>query len=222
MKLYIISGLGADRSVFEHIQFPSHLEVIFIDWLIPHIDEYFQHYVDRMAENINSDEPFYLLGYSMGGMIVQEIHKKIPAEKVIIMASIKSSAGKSKLMQFGKVSKICKALPTSAFNDTTYHFYAFVRQLFDPHNPKLLKYFTGRHPYYLKWGIEKALEWENEEDPNIVQILADKDIVFPIEKSNPNYTILNATHLFPVTKAKEVSKILEKEFCEILKPKYEI
>lgn len=35
MKLYVISGLGADRSVFDRIDFPAHLEVVFIDWLIP-------------------------------------------------------------------------------------------------------------------------------------------------------------------------------------------
>ena len=212
MKLYIISGLGADRSVFEKIVFPAHLEVVFIDWLIPQPDEEFYHYVERMAENINTEEDFYLLGYSFGGIIVQEIHKKYPAKKVLIMASIKSSLGKSKLMMIGKKSKIYKYIPTSAFNEKSYSFYAFMRHLFDPQNPKILKYFTVRDPYYIKWSIEKVLDWEAEENPDIIQILADKDIVFPIENSTPNYVIRGATHLFPITKAKEVSRILEKEF----------
>ena len=35
MKLYVISGLGADGSIFEYIQFPKSLpEIIYIDWLI--------------------------------------------------------------------------------------------------------------------------------------------------------------------------------------------
>lgn len=215
MKLYVFSGLGADRSVFEHIQFPKHLEVIFVDWLIPTQNESFAHYVDRMAENINPNEPFYLLGYSMGGMIVQEINKKFPAQKVVIMASIKSSEGKSNLMKWAIKSKIYKIVPTSFFNDKTYHLYGMMRQVFDPKNPKILKYFRVREPYYIKWGIEKALEWEGNNSPDIVQIMGDKDIVFPIENSSPNYIIKNATHLFPATKAKEVSKILAKEFFEI-------
>ena len=73
MKLYIISGLGADRSVFEHINFPSEMELHFIDWLVPEQNEEFDHYVNRMAESINPDEDFCLLGYSFGGIIVQEI-----------------------------------------------------------------------------------------------------------------------------------------------------
>ena len=55
----------------------------------------------------------------------------------------------------------------------------------------------------------------SKENPEIIQISADKDIVFPIKNSNPNYVIKGATHLFPVTKAKEVSAILEKEFGEL-------
>lgn len=212
MKLYIVSGLGADRSVFEHIEFPPHLEIEFIDWLIPEENETFAHYVDRMAENINPNEPFYLLGYSMGGMIVQEINKKFPAQKVVIMASIKSSEGKSNLMKWAIRSKIHKIVPTSAFNEKSYEFYGFMRKLFDPKNPKILKYFRVRDPYYIKWCVEKALEWECDDNPEIVQIMGDKDIVFPIKFSNPNYVIKDGPHLFPVTKAKEVSEILAKEF----------
>ena len=34
MKLYVISGLGADGSIFEYIQFPKKFtEIIYIDWL---------------------------------------------------------------------------------------------------------------------------------------------------------------------------------------------
>lgn len=213
MKLYVISGLGADKKVFEKIQFPKHLEVVFIDWLIPQPNEEFQHYIDRIiSENINTQKDFCLLGYSLGGMIVQEIHKKFPAKKVIILASIKSELGKSQLMKIGMKSGVYKFLPLSLFNEKSYSFYAFMRYIFDPKNPNVLKYFNVRHPYYLKWGIEKALEWKTEENPEIIQVLGDKDIVFPIKNSKPNYVLKGATHLFPVTKAKEVSEILEKEF----------
>ena len=216
MKLYIISGLGADSSVFEHIEFPHHMELHFIDWLVPEQDEEFDHYVNRMAESINPDEDFCLLGYSFGGIIVQEIHKKIPAKKVLILGCIKSSQGKSKLMKLGRNLKIHKIISTSAFNENSFQFYAFIRHLFDPKNPKVLKYFTMKNPYYLKWSIENILNWnETTENPSVIQILADKDIVFPIKNSNPNYVIKGATHLFPVTKAKEVSAILEKEFREL-------
>ena len=185
MKLYVISGLGADGSIFEYIQFPKKFtEIIYIDWLIPNYNESFENYVNRMAE------------------------------KVVILGSIKSDKEMSITFHLAKSSRIFAKLPESYFSEKTIKSYAFFRKLFDPNNPKLWQYFKVQNPTYLKWSINKILEWKHEEDKNVIQILADKDIVFPVKNSKPNYVIKGGTHLFPVTKAKEVSKILEEVFSE--------
>lgn len=213
MKLYIISGLGADFKVLEKLKFPQNIEVTFIDWLIPTSRETFDHYIQRMAERIDNSKPFCLLGYSFGGIIVQEIHKKKPAQKVIILGSIKSDKEKSRFIKAGELTKLPHFLPEKIFNEKTALAYSMVRKLFDVKNSKIMEYFTVRNPYYLKWSIEKIADWKFEENPEVIQILGDKDIVFPIKYSKPNYIVKNGTHLFPLLKAKEVSEIL----AEILK-----
>ncbi|MBV8325577.1 alpha/beta hydrolase [Chryseobacterium sp.] len=213
MKIYIVSGLGADFKVLERLEFPENCELIFIDWLIPENNESFDHYVKRMAEKVDDSEPFCLLGYSFGGIIVQEINQLKPAEKVVILGSIKSDKEKSKFIKTGEVTKIPRILPVGLFNDRATHVYSVVRKLFDPRNPRILQYFKVRDPYYLKWSVEKVAEWKFEENPNVIQILADKDIVFPIKYSKPDYVIKGGSHLFPATKYKEVSKILKEVFA---------
>ena len=212
MKVYIVSGLGADFKVLERLEFPERCEVVFIDWLIPEKNEPLSHYVVRMAEKIDDSEPFYLLGYSFGGIIVQEINKIKPAEKVVILGSIKSDKEKSKFIRTGEVTKIPRMLPLGLFNDKAANVYSVVRKLFDPKNPKILQYFKVRDPYYLKWSVEKVSEWKFEENPNVIQVLGDRDIVFPVKNSKPNYIIKGGTHLFPATKYKEVSKVLSEVF----------
>lgn len=212
MKIYVVSGLGADFKVLERLEFPETCELIFIDWLIPEKNEPFHSYVERMAEKVDVSEPFSLLGYSFGGIMVQEINKLKPAEKVVIMGSIKSDKEKSKFIRTGEITKIPRILPTGMFNDKAANVYAVVRKLFDPKNPKILQYFNVRDPYYLKWSVEKVSEWKFEEIPEVIQILGDKDIVFPIKYSKPDYVIKGGTHLFPATKHKEVSKILKEVF----------
>lgn len=212
MKIYLVSGLGGDYKVLEKLKFPEQLEVIAIDWLIPEKDEPFPNYVERMAAIINTEEPFHLLGYSFGGILVQEIHKIKPAEKVVILGSIKSHREKSLLLKTGAYTKIPHFLPKQLFNEKASVIYANFRKLLDPKNPKIMKYFTVRDPYYLKWSVEKISDWKGEKDDSIIQILADKDIVFPIKNSKPDFIIKNGTHLFPATKHKEVSLILEKIF----------
>ena len=213
MKLYVISGLGADKKVFENINFPEKFsEIVFIEWLMPDVNESFQNYVKRMSEPINKDEKFCLLGYSFGGIMVQEINKLKPAEKIVILGSIKSDKEMSVTFHLAKKSRIFTKIPESYFGEKTVKSYAFFRKLFDPKNPKLWQYFVVQNPTYLKWSINKILEWKSDENPKVVQILADKDIVFPPKNSKPDYIIKNGTHLFPVTRHKEVSKILEEVF----------
>ncbi|EJL73031.1 alpha/beta hydrolase [Chryseobacterium populi] len=212
MKIYVISGLGADFKVLEKLQFPARHEVVFIDWLIPEKNESFSEYIDRMTMKIDNSESFYLLGYSFGGLLVQEIHKRKPAEKVVIMGSIKSDKEKSKLIRAGEITGIPKILPVRFFNEKNANVYGVVRKFFDPKNPRVLQYFRVRDPYYLKWSIEKISDWKFEENPEVIQILGDRDIVFPIKNSKPDYIIKGGTHLFPATKYKEVSKILSEVF----------
>ncbi len=208
MKIYVVSGLGADFKVLEKIRFPEQHEVVFIDWLIPEKNETFPHYVMRMAEKINDSEPFYLVGYSFGGIMVQEINKLKPAEKVVILGSIRSDKEKSRLIRTGQLTRIPRLLPVTFFNERTTSIYSVIRKFFDPKNPKVLQYFQVRDPYYLKWSVEKISDWKFEESPEVIQIMGDRDIVFPIKNCRPDYIIKGGTHLFPATKSKEVSQIL--------------
>lgn len=212
MKLYVVSGLGADFKVLERLQFNPGIEVVFLDWLVPENNESFENYVKRMACRVDSSEPFYLLGYSFGGIIVQEINKIKPAEKVVILGSIRSHNEKSRLMRLGQITKVPKILPAGFYTEKSTVAYSFFRKLFDPKNPRLLEFFRMRDPYYLKWSIEKIVEWHFEECPGVIQILADRDIVFPIGNSKPDYVIKGGSHLFPATKHKEVSEILKHIF----------
>lgn len=212
MKLYTISGLGADEKVLEKLTFNEEVELVHIPWLIPNLNEEFSDYVLRMSAFIDDSEEFYLLGYSFGGILVQEIHKLKPAKKIVIMASIRCDLEKSKLIVAGQKTNVLRYIPLRIFNDKSTLFYAFFRKLFDPKNPKLTQYFRVKDPYYLKWSMDKVAHWKFDKIPDVIQILGDKDIVFPLKNSQPDFIIKNATHLFPVTRHKEVSEILKKIF----------
>ena len=165
-----------------------------------------------MAEKIDVSEPFSMLGYSFGGIIVQEIDKIKPAEKIVILGSIKSDKEKSRFIKLGEITKIPRFLPERMFNLKSLMMYSIARKLVYPQNPKLMQYIKVTDQYYLKWCIEKVSAWKGKENPKVIQILGSKDIVFPPKYSKPNYIIEGGTHLFPATKSKEVSRILKEIF----------
>lgn len=213
MKIYTISGLGADEKVLSKLHFPSKYEVVNLPWKIPERNETWESYLKRFELQIPENEgEFCLLGYSFGGIIVQELHRKKPAKKTVILGSIRCSNEKSKLMRITYATKMHRRFPESMFTEKSAVAYAFFRKFLAPGNPKLFEYFRVRDPYYLKWSVEKIVEWNFQPLPGIIQIMAEKDIVFPIKNCRPDYVVNGATHLFPVTHAREVSKILNEIF----------
>lgn len=215
MKIYVVSGLGADFKILEKLKFPDSVEVESIGWLIPERGEKFSAYVARMAEKIDASQPFCLLGYSYGGLMVQEINKIRPAKKVVIMGFIRSHREKSWLLKLGRWSRIPNLVPACFYRENVAMVYFFFRKLYDPANPKFVRYFVVKDPYYLKWSVVNILRWRNDTPGSVIQILADQDVIFPIKYSQPDYTIRGASHLFPLTRHQEVSKILSEIFAEI-------
>jgi hypothetical protein len=115
-----------------------------------------------MAEKVDDSEPFCLVGYSFGGIMVQEINRLKPAEKVVILGSIKSDKEKSRFIKTGEVTKIPRILPVGLFNEKQ-PMYMLYQKAFDPKNPNFFN-ILGKDPYYLKWSVEKVSEWKFEEN----------------------------------------------------------
>lgn len=211
--MYVVSGLGADFSVLSRLVFPGEMEVVFLDWLLPEKNESFKSYVGRMAARIDDSAPFCLLGYSFGGFVVQEINHIKPAAKIVILGSLKSHREKSPLLRFSQNSGFVKYLPTYFYKKQEL-LLKIMQRFFDASTKKLLTYFTVRDPQYLKWSVEQVSAWTFEKNEKVVQIMGDKDLIFPLKYSTADYVIKGGTHLFPLTHAATVSQLLKKIFKE--------
>ena len=73
MKAYFISGIGADYRLFTHIRLPEGFETCYVHWIPPEKDETLPVYARRLAEQIDTSEPFVLIGFSLGGIMAVEI-----------------------------------------------------------------------------------------------------------------------------------------------------
>lgn len=66
-NLYIFSGLGADKRVFNYLDF-SKYNTTFIDWINPFENESIEDYAKRLTSQITSEKPI-LIGLSFGGIM---------------------------------------------------------------------------------------------------------------------------------------------------------
>ena len=82
-KVYIFSGLGADHRAFDTIDFGD-LPIEHITWIKPKNNESIQSYAKRISSKLTDEKPI-LIGLSFGGMLLMEIAKIKPYQKIILI-----------------------------------------------------------------------------------------------------------------------------------------
>ena len=211
MKIYFISGLGTNAKAFERLNIPKDFEPVFIDWKQPEPGESLEHYVHRMADEIDPSEPFHLAGLSFGGIIAQEINEFLDPEKTILISTIQNRGEMPAYMKFSSRFSAHKAVPVQFFTSDKVLSYSFFRNLYDPRLPKLNEFFTQKDPVYLKWSINEVINWHPKEVnfKEIYRMHGDKDIVFPVSQVHNADIIKGGSHIMVLQKPKEVSKLLE-------------
>jgi hypothetical protein len=85
MKVYFISGMCVNCKVFDSIILPDGYEKHYIEWNIPEGSETIEEYAFKLAERIDQSQPFIIIGYSLGGIVMQEMNKFLRPEKNILI-----------------------------------------------------------------------------------------------------------------------------------------
>src|SRR5689334_13499819 len=88
MKVYFLSGLGADSRSFKYLRLPKGYEPIYIDWLDPLAKESLTGYSERISKKIDTSEPFILIGLSFGGILSTEVVQFVKPLKTILISSV--------------------------------------------------------------------------------------------------------------------------------------
>lgn len=210
MKIYFISGLGANAKAFERLEIPKDFEPVFIEWKQPEPNETLEHYVHRLAEEINSNEPFHLAGLSFGGIVIQEMNKFLHPEKTILISTIQNRGEMPGYMKLSSQFSVHKAVPIQFFTSDSMLSYTFFRKLYDPRLPKLNEFFTHKNPEYLKWSINEIVNWQPKKVHfnQIFRMHGDKDLIFPSQNVKGADIIKGGSHVMVLQKPKEVSKLL--------------
>jgi pimeloyl-ACP methyl ester carboxylesterase len=209
MKVYFISGLAADSRVFKYIQLPSNCEAVFLEWITPEKNESLHDYSLRLAEKIDANEPFSIIGLSMGGMMASDIAATLNPVLTILISSVPSSTHLPFYFKAAGALKLQKVIPISVVKSA-----ALVKRFFtaetDEDKKMIRQIIKDSDNSFIRWAMDAILNWENETVPSsYIHIHGTRDEVLPIRFTKPTHVISKAGHLMIMTKAKEINKILE-------------
>ncbi len=211
MKIYCLSGLGADHRVFDLMNINA--EMIHIPWKKPLKNESPKEYMKRISARFNFEEPFYLLGLSFGGMMMHEILKMHQPEGVILFSTAKTRKDIPFYWRWLLCSQLMNLLPTNLFRMSP----PFIASIFGVQRQvekRMLKNIIKEtDPYFVKWALNVIRIWSpNELNGKLLRIHGSKDRLIKVNRGE-GVNILNGGHLVIRSRAKAASKLIN-DFIE--------
>ena len=204
-EIYLLSGLGADKRVFEFLDL-SNYKLNYIDWIDPLDNESIEDYTSRLLKQITTPRPI-LIGVSFGGIVAIEIGKAIETETIISISSARTMADIPFYYRAIGLLRINHLFPTGLLkrvNTITFWFFGAKTKKEKELLKTIIKETNNK---FLKWAIDKIVNWRNRTSfDNLIQIHGTADRILPINTAD--FKVINGGHFMIVNKADEISGIL--------------
>lgn len=213
MKIYAISGLGADERVFKYLTIHDH-EIIPIKWLEPKKNESLKTYVVRLFQNIDTQQDFGILGVSFGGLAAVEINKIYQPKVTILVSSAETKKDLPASYRLIAKTRLLPLIPASFFDPPR----VLAALLFDTKHHNLLNQILDDTSLtFAKWAIKELTSWKNTQRVSnpILKISGTKDRLLPYRKGQNTILVKDGGHFMIVDKATEISRIINDKLKEI-------
>jgi len=208
-RIYLISGLGADRRAFRRLVFPADVELIHLDWITPQPKESLERYAARLSEGIDPSVPFYLIGLSFGGMLATEIAKKLKPLHTFLISSVPVYTQLPWYYRTAGFLHLEKMVPVSLMKQSNSIGLKFIGGKTSEELSLLKQLVADSDPYFMKWALTCILNWRNKEIPaNLTRIHGTNDNVLPAKYTKPDLLIKGGGHFMVYSDAAEISKII--------------
>ncbi|MEM0993345.1 MAG: alpha/beta hydrolase [Bacteroidota bacterium] len=212
MKLYGISGLGADRRVFDYLKLDY--EFVPIEWIDPIEGEMLADYATRLSQTIDTNEKFGILGVSFGGLVTVEISKKLHPAISILISSAEVYSELRILYRIIGQTNLLKFMPSALFDPPR----ALATWVFGAKNKDLLEQILNDTDLkFAKWAVNQLLTWKNKErlKTPILKIAGTNDRLIPPSENGDQVMIEQGAHFMIVDRADEISQIINNALKKI-------
>ncbi|MBC7861417.1 MAG: hypothetical protein IAF38_00500 [Bacteroidia bacterium] len=209
-KIYCIPGQGVDHTLFSRLELPG-FEMRAVKWVEPEKNETMLSYAKKLSAQIDTSQPFYLMGVSLGGMLCVELSEILNPIKTIIISSAKNRNELPLSIKFMKYFPIHKLQGNNfsiwmgihnrwLFGVSKKDLPLFEKMLLNP--PKNFYRYTSH--FIINWKRTETLS------EKIIHIHGDSDLVIPLKKRMNALLIEGGEHFMVMNEWKEISELIRK------------
>ncbi|HTR27881.1 MAG TPA: alpha/beta hydrolase [Puia sp.] len=194
MKTYFISGIGADYRLFTHIRLPEGFDTGYVHWIAPEPEETLPSYARRLAAQIDTGEPYVLVGFSLGGMMAVEIAKQFPPVCTILISSIPVSSNLPPYYRRAHRLQLQKLASPTLIKVLASLKHLLTMRSRD--NYKLIRdVIWAGDDRFIAWAMDAVVDWQNDTVPQpLFHIHGTWDEVLPIRFTKPTHIIPRGGH----------------------------
>ena len=204
-NLFFISGLGADRRVFNNIQLTGY-HITYVDWIEPAIADTIVSYASKLIAKYHIKSGDIVVGVSLGGIIAIEINKQIGLKKAILISSLKNTDEAPAYFGLFRLLPVYKLIPATLLTSLG----SIMAPIFGPMDKEGKKLFVtmlkDSSPAFMKWAMGAVLNWHSTTHfTNVYEIIGDKDLIFDAKKVTAATIVKGGTHIMIFNRSKEIN-----------------
>ncbi|HLO80629.1 MAG TPA: alpha/beta hydrolase [Chitinophagaceae bacterium] len=210
MKAYLIPGLAADKRVFRHIHLPDGFDAHYIEWIKPEHKESLAAYALRLAGQIDTEQPYILIGLSFGGMLAVEIAKKFPPKQLILIATVPHHTHLPSYYKKAFALGVHKLASPGMIKNFVYFKRFFTSE--SREDKIIIKQMARDMDHaFIRWAVEAIMQWDaGAEEIDCFHIHGTHDEIFPHRYTRPSFSIPNAGHLMIFNRAADINSVLDR------------
>ncbi len=210
MVIYAIPGLGTTEKLYENIVVKN-VEMIVLKWPLPEKNDTMQSYARKFLPQINTDQPFCLLGVSFGGMLCCELSRLISPKKIFLISTSKCRSELPWFIRLFKYVPVHKIIPEKQHRKMAYEGRWFIG-FGKAYIPQYLGMINSMDADYFKNAINIIVNWDRKGFPeNYIHIHGDADRLLLTKYVEADHMVHKGSHAMIVFQAEEIGKIIEKE-----------
>jgi hypothetical protein len=210
LDVYFISGMGADRRIFQKVKLSEKFRIHFLDWLVPLKNESIEAYAKRMSEKIDATKPFCIVGLSFGGVIACEISKIISPKKIVLVSSISMRKEIPWYYKLAGAFRLNKIPFLKYFKSTNSIFFWLLGAKTEEEKSLIRKVKQDANVDITLWAIDRFLHWQNKIRPeNVFHIHGTSDRILPGKFVNADKKVIGGGHFMIFNRHEEVSGLIE-------------
>lgn len=209
-RVYFIPGLGADERLYAKINL-SGVEEHYLNWIDPEDCTTLAEYAAMYLPMIDTSEPFYLVGTSMGGMMAIELQKLINPEKMVLISTVKTRLELPVHLRTIAKIKLDTLFSGSVIQNLSGMIDMVVSWQTQMQRTLFLDMLYNCTPKFLEFAIHACINWNNDQLPtNYVHLHGSRDPLFPASRAEQATIVEGGNHFMVYEMGDQISELIQK------------